>query len=99
MQIQVLTKADCEVCLHMATVQVKMHCCIHNWNKFCTGCRQKVGDGQTQPTPAGQQIRTYTDKAGSGDDDFKPTLLSDDARYLRKRKLHMDSMLESAADS
>jgi len=65
----------------------------------CTGCRQKLDDGQTQPTPAGQQLRTYTDKAGSGDDDFKPTLLSDDARYLRKRKLHMDSMLESAADS
>ena len=65
----------------------------------CTGCRQKLGDGQAQPTPAGQQLRTYTDKEGSGDDDFKPTLLSDDARYLRKRKLHMDSMLESAADS
>ncbi|DBB14813.1 hypothetical protein WJX82_002302 [Trebouxia sp. C0006] len=61
--------------------------------------RQKLGDGQSQLTPAGQQLRTYTDKAGSGDDDFKPTLLSDDARYLRKRKLHMDSMLESAADS
>ncbi len=96
MQIQVLT-ANCG----NTWLFYKQRCVVASQNKMtaCTGCRQKLGDGQTQPTPAGQQLSTYTDKAGSGDDDFKPTLLSDDARYLRKRKLHIDSMLESAADS
>ena len=62
-------------------------------------CRQKLDDGQMQPTPAGQQLEANSHQAGSEDHGMKPTLLSDDARYLRKRKLHMDSMFDSAADS
>lgn len=53
--------------------------------------RQKVDSGKAQPT-AGQD----GDSAELAGD--KPTLESGDARYLRKRKLHMDSMFDSAAD-
>ena len=59
--------------------------------------RQKMDDGHAQPIA--QQVQTNTDQAESEDDTFKPTLHFDDARYLRKRKVHMDSMFESAADS
>ena len=59
--------------------------------------RQKMDDGHAQPFT--QQVQTNTDQAESEDDTFKPTLHFDDARYLRKRKVHMDSMFESAADS
>lgn len=61
-------------------------------------CRQKLDDGQSRPTAADQHT-TYADQAGSDQEDFKPTLQSDDAQYLRKRKLHMDSLFDGAADS
>ena len=61
-------------------------------------CRQKLDDGQTRPTPADQHLTAYADQAGSDHEDFKPTLQSDDAHYLRKRKLHMDSLLDGVAD-
>ena len=55
--------------------------------------RQKTGDNKAQATAVSQQSA----QEGSGDETFKPTLQSSDAQYLRKRKLHMDSMFDSAA--
>ena len=56
--------------------------------------RQKIGDDQAQATTVSQ----HSGQAGSDDESFKPTLQSSDAQYLRKRKLHMDSMFDSAVD-
>lgn len=56
--------------------------------------RQKIGDNQAQATTVSQ----HSSQRGSDDDSFKPTLQSSDAQYLRKRKLHMDSMFDSAVD-
>lgn len=56
--------------------------------------RQKIGDNQEQATAASQ----HSAQGGSDDESFKPTLQSSDAQYLRKRKLHMDSMFDSAGD-
>lgn len=55
--------------------------------------RQKIGDNQAQTNAASQHSAR-----GSDDESFKPTLQSSDAQYLRKRKLHMDSMFDSAVD-
>ena len=59
-------------------------------------CRQKLDNGQAQPSTA---LQISSEAADTSESDLKPTLESDDARYLRKRKLHMDSMFESAANS
>ena len=56
--------------------------------------RQKIGDNQAQTTTVSQ----HSAHGGSDDESFKPTLQSSDAQYLRKRKLHMDSMFDSAVD-
>lgn len=55
--------------------------------------RQKIGDNKAQATTVSQ----HSAQEGSDDETFKPTLQSSDAQYLRKRKLHMDSMFDSAA--
>lgn len=55
--------------------------------------RQKIGDNKAQAATVSQ----HSAQEGSDDEAFKPTLQSSDAQYLRKRKLHMDSMFDSAA--
>ena len=59
-------------------------------------CRQRLSNGEAQPTTAAQAPASAD---SLGQDDNKPVLQTEDARYLRKRKLHMDAMFESAADS
>lgn len=83
--------------------QHQQHCLqIHIEQSKCgyayVVCRQKLDDGQARPTPADQHLTAYADQAGSDSEDFKPSLQSDDAHYLRKRKLHMDSLLDCVAD-
>lgn len=56
--------------------------------------RQKVGENQAQATAVSQ----HSAQGGSDDESFKPSLQSSDAQYLRKRKLNMDSMFDSAVD-
>ena len=57
--------------------------------------RQKTGDNQGQATGISQ----HPAQGGSDDESFKPSLQSGDAQYLRKRKLHMDSMFDNAVNT
>lgn len=62
---------------------------------MCHVSRQKTGDNQGQATDVSQ----HSAQIGSDDESFKPTLQSGDAQYLRKRKLHMDSMFDTAVNT
>lgn len=57
-------------------------------------CRRKLEDGQPQLSHQDAQTASAD---SSGKD--RPALQSDDAQYLRDRKLQMDSLFAGAADS
>lgn len=57
--------------------------------------RQKIGDNPAQAT-----VTQLSAQIGDDDDSsFKPSLHTNDAQYLRKRKLHMDSLFDNAVDT
>lgn len=62
----------------------------------CFVCyRQKIGDNPAQAT-----VTQLSAQIGDDDDSsFKPSLHTNDAQYLRKRKLHMDSLFDNAVDT
>ena len=56
--------------------------------------RQKLGDDQAK----GGSLSQHSAQSGPEHVDLKPSLQSDDAQYLRKRKLHMDEAFDHAAE-
>lgn len=57
--------------------------------------RQKVESNQEQAANVSQ----HSAQICSDNESFKPSLQSGDAQYLRKRKLHMDTMFDNAVNT